>query len=131
MFDMQPGLALEFVQDVVRGALNADSFTYWLTGGLAFAIFLIMRAMLPAKGLATLYLPFVAFGGLLGPSLLGRLNIYLLVDRPSNILASITSGMVVTVLLLVVLTRFAFSIAAVVETVPSPETRSIPTRRRF
>ncbi|MFA5951370.1 MAG: hypothetical protein WC807_13915 [Hyphomicrobium sp.] len=100
-------------REVALGILGASAFTYWIVAALSGIAFGLMNAMLPAQGLSLLFLPFIASGGVAGPYVLGRIGLYLAADYKSNIVLSVTFGMVLVTIVLTLITRIFYAAIAV------------------
>jgi len=85
----------------------ADSQSYWIVGGLTLIAFLIMRAMLPVKGLAIVFAPALFWGGLAGIYTATVWGFVLSTEKAVNVVAASVLGMVVALLVMVALTRLA------------------------
>jgi hypothetical protein len=88
----------------------ADSMTYFIVGGLTALVFLIMRAMLPVKSLATVFAPGLFWGGLVGIYTLRQLAFVISSERSAHIMAASAVGMIVALLVMVVLVRLVQSV---------------------
>lgn len=109
---MLTGLASSFAADTLTAVLQASPLTYWVVIALSAVFFGIMRAMLPTEGLATIYLPFVAFGGLVSPYILQSHGIGFTHEVFANTIFMVTIGTTFMLVVLVVLTRVWYVLSA-------------------
>jgi len=93
------------VIEVLGEVLRANAESRWIVGFLALMIVLIMRTMLPRKGLALVFAPGIVFGGLAGIYAMRALGVALMPDRTSNLVATATLGMMGATVLMLLLTR--------------------------
>jgi hypothetical protein len=105
---------------VLRGILSASSTGWAVSGGLVIVAFAAMRAVLPVKGLATLYAPALLFGGLAGIFVCQQNGLVFSHDEASNAVIAATGGLVVALFAAVLATR----VAHVVSRVAAPEDTS-------
>ncbi len=85
----------------------ADSQSYWIVGALTLIAFLIMRVMLPVKGLAIVFAPAIFWGGLAGIYTAAAWGLVLSTEKAVNVVAASVIGMIVALLVMVALTRLA------------------------
>lgn len=100
-------MSLEPILDVVRGIAMADSMSYWLIGTLTAVAFLLMRAMLPVKGLAYVFAPAIFWGGLTGLYAARELAIVVTGEETVHTIVVSTAGMIVALFLMMCLVRLA------------------------
>ncbi|HRO51231.1 MAG TPA: hypothetical protein PLW75_13895 [Hyphomicrobium sp.] len=100
-------MSLEPILDIVRGIAMADSMSYWLIGTLTAVAFLLMRAMLPVKGLAYVFAPAIFWGGLTGLYAARELGIVVTSEKTVHTIVMSTAGMIVALFLMMCLVRLA------------------------
>ncbi len=106
-------MSLEPILDVVRGIAMADSMSYWLIGTLTAVAFLLMRAMLPVKGLAYIFAPAIFWGGLTALYAAGQFGIVVTGDEAVHTIVVSTGGMIAALFLMMCLVRLADAAARV------------------
>jgi hypothetical protein len=97
----------EAVLDVMRDIAMADALSYWIVGGLTLVVFVVMRSMLPVKGLATVFAPAIFWGGLAGVYALSYWGFVASSEKSTNIAATSALGMIAALVVMVALTRLA------------------------
>jgi len=85
----------------------ADSLSYGIVGALTLVAFVIMRAMLPVKGLAIVFAPAIFWGGLAGIYTASVWGFAVSTEKAVNVVAASVLGMIVALLLMVALARLA------------------------
>lgn len=95
----------EAVFKVLGDIAMADSMSYWIVGALTLLVFMVMRAMLPVKGLAVVFAPAIFWGGLTGIYALSQLGFSVSTEKSANLVVQAGLGMIVALLVMLVLTR--------------------------
>jgi hypothetical protein len=90
---------------VLANIAAADGLTYGIVGALTLIVSVVMRAMLPVKGLASVFAPAVFWGGLVGIYAAGRLGLAVSSEKAVNHAATAALGMIAALLAMVLLTR--------------------------
>lgn len=85
----------------------ADSLSYGIVGALTLVAFVIMRAMLPVKGLAIVFAPAIFWGGLAGIYTASVWGFAVSTEKAVNVVAASVLGMIVALLVMVALARLA------------------------
>jgi hypothetical protein len=98
-------MSQEAVFKVLGDIAMADSMSYWLVGSLTALVFVVMRAMLPVKGLSLILAPAVFWGGLSGIYTLSMLGIHFTSEKSSNVILSAAIGMIVALIATIFLLR--------------------------
>ena len=99
-------MSLDAVLEVVRGIAMADSMSYWLVGTLTLVAFVLMRAMLPVKGLSLVFAPILFWGGLTALYAARHSSYVLSGEKSVQIVAVSTFGMMVALVAMMALVRF-------------------------
>lgn len=107
----------------------ADSTSYWIVGALTLLVFVVMRAMLPVKSLAIVFVPAIFWGGLCGIYGMRELGFVASSERSANIVATATIGMVAA-LVIVMLTVRLIEAATRIRKTPVATPVSAPRPRR-
>ncbi|MBL8847631.1 MAG: hypothetical protein JNN24_17855 [Hyphomicrobium zavarzinii] len=95
----------EAVFKVLDDIAMADSMSYWIVAALTLLVFMVMRAMLPVKGLAAVFAPAIFWGGLTGIYALNNLGFSVSTEKSANIVVQAGLGMIVALLVMLALTR--------------------------
>jgi hypothetical protein len=86
-------------------AMAADGLSYAIVGALTLVAFVLMRAMLPVKGLAYVFAPAMFWGGLVGIYTASTSGIVVSTEKAVNSAATATLGMIGALVVAVLLTR--------------------------
>jgi hypothetical protein len=86
-------------------AMAADGLSYAIVGALTLVAFVLMRAMLPVKGLAYVFAPAMFWGGLVGIYTASMSGIVVSTEKAVNSAATATLGMIGALVVAVLLTR--------------------------
>lgn len=108
---------------VVGDIAAADAVGYGIVSVLTVIVYLIMRAMLPAKGLANIFAPAVFWGGLVGIYLVPTFGFSIRGEPAATTAAAATAGMVGAFLVMMALVRL-FEAATRIRTPLSTGTRA-------
>lgn len=95
----------EDILRVLGDIAAADSLSYAIVGTLTLLVFVVMRAMLPVKGLAVVFAPAIFWGGLTGIYAASSWGLLVSKDKAANIAATATPGMIAALVVMVVLAR--------------------------
>lgn len=120
----------EQVFEVLRAIAMADTMSYWIVGSLTFAVFVVMRAMLPVKALAIVFAPFIFWGGLAGIYAGTHVGLSLSHDKASNIVVTSAFGMVAALLVMMLLTRLVDAMMRIRRPLTSGSPVPVATPRR-
>lgn len=99
-------MSLNDVLEVVRGIALADSMSYWFISALTLVAFVLMRVMLPLKGLSFVFAPALFWGGLTGVYAARHFGFVVSQEKSVQIVAAATLGMIVALVLMMCLVRF-------------------------
>jgi hypothetical protein len=83
----------------------ADGMSYAIVGSLTVIMVLVMRSMLPAKGLGLVFAPAIFWGGLCGIYALREAGIVFSADKSANVAAASAFGMIAALIVMMGLTR--------------------------
>lgn len=103
----------EAVFKALSDIASADSASYWIVGGLTALVFIILRAMLPVKGLSFVFAPAMFWGGLVGIYTLRELAIVVSPDKNAHIVAASVAGMIVALFVMLFLTRLVHAVTRI------------------
>lgn len=106
-------MSQEAVLKVLSDIAMADSTTYWVVGALSVLTFLIMRSMLPVKGLSVVFAPFIFWGGLAGVYVAKILAFVPSTHKTTSIVIVATIGMIAALVLMMLLTHLFHALARV------------------
>ncbi len=88
------------MQDLWWQLRETDSFTVYTSLVFAGAVWLFIYEIVHSPMLAMISSPFLAFGGILAPTLMARYEITLSYDKTVNTISSIALGTLLTLLLI-------------------------------
>lgn len=92
--------------EVVRMIALAEPMSYWIVGALTVVGFVLMRVMLPVKGLSFVFAPILFWGGLTGIYALRHFGFVISSqDKNVQIVAAGTVGMIAALVLMMSLVR--------------------------
>lgn len=117
------------VLEVVRNIALADSMTYWLVGTLTLIAFVLMRTMLPVKGLSFVFAPGLLWGGLTAVYAAHQLGFWISREKSVQIVAVATAGMIVALVVMMALVRLADAVTRIRRPVTN-SVSSAPSRVR-
>lgn len=112
------------VLEVVRAIALADSMSYWLIGALTAVAFVLMRAMLPMKGLSFVFAPILFWGGLTGIFAARHFGFVVSQEKSVQIVAAGTFGMIVALVFMMSLVRLVDAVTRIRRPVTRPVTRA-------
>lgn len=98
-------MSLEDFFKVLSDIAMADTMSYWIVGAMSLLAAVLMRMMLPAKGLSLVFLPALFLGGLAGIYVASRLGFVFGTERSVQIVVTGTLGMTVALFVMIALTR--------------------------
>ncbi len=100
-------MSFEVVFKALSDIAMADTSSYWIVATLTFLVVLVMRAMLPVKGLAFVFAPAIFWGGLSGIYAMREAGLVIATEPAANDVATATLGMIVAVVIMLLLVRLA------------------------
>ncbi len=115
---------------VLSDIAAADSMTYWIVGALTLVVFLVMRAMLPVKGLSLVFAPAIFWGGLTGVYTSMHMGIFLTHEKASNIVMTSALGMILALVIMVLLARAVEAVLRIRKPLTSGSPVAVPEPRR-
>lgn len=98
-------MSFEAIFKVIGDIAMADGLSYWVVAALALAAFVLMHATLPAKGLAYIFAPILAYGGLIGIYTANAVGLVFSAEKAVNDAAAAMIGMVAALVIMVLLKR--------------------------
>ena len=90
---------------VLAEIATADGLSHGIVGALTVIVFVIMRTMLPVKGLDIVFAPGIYLGGLIGIFLGRHWNLVLTAEKEANIVAWAAMGMIAGLVVMMLLAR--------------------------
>lgn len=95
----------EDVFKVLSDIATADGLSHSIIGALTLIVFVVMRAMLPAKGLAIVFAPGIYWGGLAGIFAARYWGLVVSADKAANVVATAAMGMIAGLVLMMLAAR--------------------------
>jgi len=90
------------MQDLIWQLRDVDSFTVYVTAVFVAIVFFFIREIVKAPLLALFCVPFLMAGGILAPLVFQQLMITLAYDKDSNVAAMSATGVLTTLVALIV-----------------------------
>lgn len=110
--------------EVVRMIALAETMSYWIVGALTVVGFVLMRVMLPVKGLAFVFAPVLFWGGLTGIYALRHFGFVISSqDKNVQIVAAATLGMIAALIVLIALVRLVDTLTRIRRPVTNSDAR--------
>lgn len=106
-------MAHEALFKMLSDIAAADAMAYWIVGALAALAFVLMRAMLPMKGLSYVFAPALFWGGLVGIYTLTELGFVVSTERSVQIVAAAIAGMTAALFVMLFLTRLVDAVTRI------------------
>lgn len=84
---------------------DINAFAFWALAGLVFAACSLIKIATDSYFMTVIYLPFMAFGGLLSRYAFDRGFVNFLNDKDSNVILAETCGVVIAMILVTIVLR--------------------------
>jgi hypothetical protein len=106
-------MAHEAFFKVLSDIAAADAMAYWIVGAMTALAFVIMRGMLPVKGLSYVFAPALFCGGLVGIYTLTELGFVVSSEKSAQTVAGAVAGMTAALFVMLLLTRLVDAVTRI------------------
>ena len=101
---------LESLLEAFRTVTDVNTFTALVTAGVVFTVYTMIKAITGSLLLGTLFLPFLAMGGLAGNYLFDAYYIVVANDKDANTVIAVSSGVLTALIVMTILAKLVGSL---------------------